>query len=149
MKKEWGLLQPPAVSSFAVESIMSLVPFNTTLEHHLETCDAVYALIAEENRLLKIEHRAPGRDLLDRKETLLGRLDEELAAIRLWEPDSANAGNPDASLVERIRSRILQILHLDRENEQLLMRYSLGSPIVRARLPAPSPNQLRGLYRAS
>jgi hypothetical protein len=126
---------------------MSLVPFNATLERHLETCNSVYNLIVEENRLLKLEHRAPGQSLLDRKEALLGRLDEELAAIRLWEPE--NDCNLDASLVERIRSRILQILHLDRENEQLLMRYSLGSPIVRARLPAPSPNQLRGLYRAS
>lgn len=122
-----------------------MIQTESLIEQHLDTCDAVYRVIAEENRLLKIEQTIPGPRLLEKKKVLLGRLDDSLAQLRVWEPESSTS--PDARLVERLRSRILQILHLDRENEQLLLRHSLAGPTARERLPAPSPSQLRSLYR--
>lgn len=115
------------------------------VEQHLTTCDAVLEVISEENRLLKIEQRVPPPDLLERKKALLGRLDEGLAALKAWEAHTSPA--PEARLVERLRSRILQILHLDRENEQLLLRYSLSGTTNRVRPPTPSVKQLHGLYQ--
>lgn len=122
-----------------------MIQTESVIERHLETCDAVYRVVAEENRLLKVEQSVPGPRLMEKKRALLEALDDSLADLRLWDPDESPA--PDARMVERLRSRILQILHLDRENEQLLLRYSLAGPSARSKLPAPSPSQLRGLYR--
>ncbi len=123
-----------------------MVQTESILEKHLETCDDVFRIIAEENRLLKVEQQIPGPRLLERKRVLLAELDEGLSILRLWDPDKQNP--PDSHTVERLRSRILQILHLDRENEQLLLRYSMSGHRPRAtKVPAPSLQQIKGLYR--
>jgi hypothetical protein len=58
-----------------------------------------------------------------------------------------------AELIEKARAKLLQILHLDRENEQLLLRYSLGiqpaSPPAAAPHTPPTPvapSRLQQLY---
>lgn len=98
------------------------------LQNHLALCDEVHQLALEENRFLKHNQRPPDAALLDRKRALLSRLDESLTALK------ANAtpapGRPDPArkeTIEKARAKILQILHLDRENEQLLLRYSLSA----------------------
>ncbi len=121
------------------------------LQSHLNLCDELYQLALEENRFLKQQQRVPDAALLDRKRALLGRLDTSLQALKSGgetppplRPDSARK-----EIVEKARSKILQILHLDRENEQLLLRYSLGSRVAPvANLPAasPPPSHLQRLY---
>lgn len=118
---------------------------NPMLKSHLNTCDEVFNLVSEENRVLKVEHRIPDSRLLEKKKSLLERLDHGLDALRVWEVDQ-DSPRPERQLVERLRSRILQILHLDRENEQLLLRYSLSS-MKAPRMQSPKPQQLRGLYQ--
>jgi len=107
------------------------------LQHHLQLCDEVYQLTLEENRFLKQHQRTPEESLLARKRAFLTRLDDSLTALKA----SASVpppGRPDVARKETIvkaREKILQILHLDRENEQLLLRYSLG---VRPRPSGPT-----------
>lgn len=99
------------------------------LQNHLSLCDEIYQLALEENRFLKQQQRPPETALLDRKRTLLGRLDESLTALRAGAPPS-DSRRPDPArkeVIEKARAKILQILHLDRENEQLLLRYSLAA----------------------
>lgn len=133
------------------------------LRRHLALCDELHQLALEENRFLKQNQRVPDSPLLDKKRALLVRLDESLASLK-----SGNAPSPlapsaatspatrtdpaRAEIIEKARAKILQILHLDRENEQLLLRYSLG---VRPRAPAAStapatpaaaPSHLQRLY---
>jgi hypothetical protein len=127
------------------------------LQTHLTLCDELYQLALEENRFLKQQQRVPDNALLDRKRTLLGRLDASLTALKAGNqsPPPASA-RPDAArkdVIEKARAKILQILHLDRENEQLLLRFSLGArpragggdsiaPVV----PTAPPSHLQRLY---
>jgi len=103
------------------------------LVQHQKICDELYDLAREENQFLQNQKRAPDAVLLGKKQALLGRLDASLAALRAMpRPDASHR-----SALEKARSRILQVLQIDRENEQLLLRYSLArSP---AAPPAPPP----------
>lgn len=116
-----------------------------TLQKHLQVCDELYQLALEENRHLKQHRRAPDATLLDRKRALLEQLDQTLTSLR-----SANAGGEagreSRSAVEKLRSRILQILQLDKENEQLLLRASLSRGIDPVANPAPATALLQKIY---
>ena len=119
------------------------------LQNHLSLCDEVHQLALEENRFLKQHQRPPESALLERKRSLLTRLDESLTALK------TNAavpipGRPDPvrkEIIEKARAKILQILHLDRENEQLLLRYSLSARPAPPPIPVmPHVSQVQRLY---
>src|SRR5471032_1583417 len=115
------------------------------LERHLALCDELHQLALEENRFLSRERRPPDEAARERKRALAARLDASLAEIRaLPLPPGTHGGN----LLERARERTLQILHLDRENEQLLLRCSLTSARPAAP-PAPSAASARKTYGQS
>lgn len=102
------------------------------LARHLSVCDELHRLCIEENRILKHEGRPPDEVWRERKREVAARLDRSLAELRARTPEPGEKGG-DA--LEQARQRSLQILHLDRENEQLLLRCSLGP----ARPSAPPP----------
>jgi len=104
------------------------------LQNHQRICDELYALALEENRFLQQHRRVPGTDLLARKRSLLDSLDEALTALRSAPPGGPRGPEFRAAL-DQTRSRILQTLHVDRENEQLLTRNSLSKA---AGVPASS-----------
>jgi hypothetical protein len=117
------------------------------LQNHLSLCDEVHQLALEENRFLKQHQRPPDAALLDRKRGLLARLDESLTALKT--NAAAPTGRPDATrkeIIEKARAKILQILHLDRENEQLLLRFSLGARPSAPVAPAPPASQIQRIY---
>ena len=122
------------------------------LQSHLTLCDELYQLTLEENRFLKQQQRVPDAILLDRKRGLLTRLDASLTTLKAGAetppPLRTEPGRKD--IIEKARGKILQILHLDRENEQLLLRYSLGArpkpTAAVAALPAVVPSRLQRLY---
>lgn len=101
------------------------------LQNHRRLCDELYQFSLEENRFLKEQGRPPTPELIERKRVLLGRLEESLAALRAAPRDPAASAEERAG-AEQAKARILQFLHLDRENEQLLLRYSLS--------PRPPPS---------
>jgi hypothetical protein len=119
-----------------------------SLQQHQKICDELYELALEENRFLQQNRRSPSAEFLDRKRALLRRLDAALAALRT--PLAGDARRPGfRGTLDKTRSRILQILQLDRENEQLLTRYSLsrtggGSPD--AGYPPPPLGMLQSIY---
>ena len=124
-----------------------------TLQHHQQLCDELYQLAVEENRFLKHNQRVPDAPLLERKRQLLERMEQSLSALRtlnisLAEDRSRNEGAAsglDRSAVEKARAKVMQILHIDRENEQLLFRYSLSTG---AKPPGAQPpqSQIQRLY---
>jgi hypothetical protein len=117
------------------------------LQQHQQLCDELHQLALEENRFLQQSRRAPDGSLLERKRALLTRLDETLAALRSASRDGLSAAN-FRQAVEKTRSRILQILQLDRENEQLLLRVSLtGNRLATAPAPAGDPSMLQKIYQ--
>ena len=94
-------------------------------DHH-RLCDEIHQCVMEENRFLRQHQRAPDATFVDRKRTLLEKLDGSLAALRAV--PAASVRDPEArEQLEKTRGRILQILQLDKENEQLLFRASLAS----------------------
>ena len=117
-----------------------------TLQAHHRLCDAIHQGALEENRFLRQHQRAPGADFLTRKRTLLEQLDESLAALRTL--PAASARDPEArAQLENTRARILQILQLDKENEQLLLRCSLLGPrATPTTAPAASVSMLQKIY---
>jgi hypothetical protein len=107
-------------------------------EHH-QLCDEIHQCVLDENRFLRTQQRAPDAPLLERKRTLLQKLDQSLAALRAV--PAASARDPELrAQLEKTRARILQILQLDKENEQLLLRCSLNA----ARPPAAAPGAASG-----
>lgn len=97
-----------------------------TIQEHQKLCDEIHQCVLDENRFLRQQQRAPDAALLERKRTLLGKLDTTLAALRAV--PAASARDPQTrDQLEKTRARILQILQLDKENEQLLLRCSLAT----------------------
>lgn len=115
-----------------------------TLPRHLQVCDELHQLALEENRQLQEHGRVPVPALVERKRALLARLEHSLTSLRT----SPEAGPDQRQLVEKIRGRILQILQLDKENEQLLLRASLsrGLDCAAFSVPALTPAALRKVY---
>ncbi len=111
------------------------------IQQHRQICDELYELALEENRFLQENRRPAEAPLLERKRSALGRLDQAITALRAASTDGVRDPQRRAAL-ERTQARIMQILQIDRENEQLLTRYSLsrGTPP-----PAESPD--RGLLQ--
>ena len=118
------------------------------LQQHQDLCNEIHQLALEENSFLQQHRRIPDVALLEKKKGLLARLDETLAALRA-QPRNSAEGAPFRAALDKTRSRILQILQLDKENEQLLLRYSLAgagsanTPVA----PSPSPSILQKIYQ--
>lgn len=118
------------------------------LTEHLRLCEELHQLAIEENRFLKQQQRPPDAPLLDRRRELLARLESSLAALRAPSApatDSANRARR-AETLEKAKSRVLQLLHLQRENEQLLLRYSLGPARPTVAAEPPPVSRLQKLY---
>lgn len=120
------------------------------LQNHLQLCDELHQLALEENRRIKETHQAPDRDLVERRKGLLERLDESLVRIKAPEssviPADTARRKQRRDIVEKARTRILQILHLQKENEQLILRYSLGSPRQQSAPVSPPASVLQKIY---
>jgi hypothetical protein len=117
------------------------------LQQHQALCDEIHAAVLGENRFLRQHQRAPDATLTERKRALLSKLDESLTALR--QLPAASARDPETrAQLEKTRGRILQILQLDQENEQLLLRCSLsaGRPAAGEAKPAGSVSMLQKIY---
>jgi hypothetical protein len=121
--------------------------FEAIQEHH-QLCDEIHQCVLDENRFLRQQQRVPDAVLLDRKRGLLTKLDATLAALRTVPAASARDPETRAQL-EKTRARILQILQLDKENEQLLLRCSLAATrpaMTGITAPTASVTMLQKIY---
>ncbi len=119
---------------------------NPNLSEFAATCDEAYALHLAENRALKAGTHSQDPHLRERREHLLERLNTVLPALHDYRPNHLTS---DARAeVARLRERILQTLHLSRENEQLLLRGSLQRPAPAVASVAPSPTVAARAYRS-
>lgn len=115
------------------------------IREHQQLCDEIHQCVLDENRLLRQHQRAPDAAFLTRKRQLLERLDTTLVALRSI--PAASVRDPELrQVLERSRARILQILQLDKENEQLLLRVSMGGGKPASSAPAASVAMLQKIY---
>ena len=118
------------------------------IQQHRQICDELYELALEENRFLQENRRPPDASLLERKRAALGRLDAAIVPLRSSTSQDPRDPARRAAL-EKTQMRIMQILQVDRENEQLLTRYSLSRGPAPQALP-PERALLQSIYaRAS
>lgn len=94
-----------------------------SLQQHLALCEEIHRLFLEENRLLQSTRKPPGDSFLARKRDLLPRLDAARLALGVGklEPDA----KANEAAIDRLQKKILSLLLLDRENEKLLLKYSV------------------------
>lgn len=92
------------------------------IKAHLELCARVYDLLLEENTWLKTQNSVPSSELLDRKHSMLPKLEESLANLRKLKPEYFSPFDDSKKLVNQSHSKLLQIFYLDRENEDLLLK---------------------------
>lgn len=119
---------------------------NDAIRDHQQLCDDIHQCVLDENRFLRQHQRAPDTAFLTRKRQLLERLDVTLAALRTIPAGSIR--DPEIrDQLEKTRARILQILQLDKENEQLLLRLSLNTGRASASTaPTASVAMLQKIY---
>lgn len=115
------------------------------LQEHDRLCDDVHQCVLAENRFLRLHQRPFDAAMIERKTALRSRLDDSLEALRKL-PAGSGRDPESRALLERTRSRILQVLQMDRENEQLLLRCSLSTSRVTP--PVPGTSLLQHIYRA-
>ncbi len=120
------------------------------LERHQRICDDLYQLSLDENRFLLENKRPFGSELLQRRQALLDQLTANLEALKEALAPAPGEAREMAELKEKVRQRILQIIHLDRENEKLILRCSLqsrgGSLPGAAPAPTPAAGSVARLY---
>ncbi len=98
----------------------------TALRHHLALCDEVYRLLQTENTLLRRDRKLPDARLLERKEKLLGVLEDSLRQLRTLNKVGTKARSPqEREALRLVQRKLMKIFHLDRENERQLLLCSL------------------------
>jgi hypothetical protein len=115
------------------------------IQAHHQLCDDIHQCVLDENRFLRQHQRAPDAALLERKAALLAKLDTSLEALRAV--PAASVRDPEMrTALEKTRARILQVLQLDKENEQLLLRCSLNATRPAGAPPPASVSMLQKIY---
>lgn len=94
------------------------------IKAHLELCCDVHDLLLEENTWLKTQNEVPSTELLDRKQNILPQLEESLSNLRKLKPEYFSPFDDSKKLVNQSHSKLLQIFYLDRENEDLLLKFT-------------------------
>lgn len=120
------------------------------LERHQRICDDLYQLALEENQFLQTQKRPMTGEFVSRKQALLDELTRNLDALKDTLADAGGRTRELGGLRDKVLQRIQQIIHLDRENEKLLLKYSLPSraPAAAAATPlAPTPAMAGGIAR--
>lgn len=121
-----------------------MTPTEALHQHH-QLCDELHECALEENRFLRQQQRSLTPEMVERKRVLLGKLDQSLADLRNI-PAGRTREPETRDLLEHTRARILQILQLDKENEQLLLRYSLSNARSTPSALNPSSALLQKIY---
>lgn len=117
------------------------------LESHLKLCDELHQLALEENRHITSNKRAPDAAMVTRKRVLFDRLTASLEALKEAIATATPADRGLGSLRDQVQQKILQVVKLDRENEQLILRHSL--PVRGAHgasIAPPPPGAIAKLY---
>jgi hypothetical protein len=96
-----------------------------TLQQYFLLCEDVHLLFLEENRILQTTRKPPGEEFLARKSELLPRLDAARLAMSMGTPADAADMSLRKAAIERLQNKMLSLLLLDRENEKLLLKYTV------------------------
>jgi len=114
------------------------------VNRHLKLCDDILGVLSEENRMLRRQPAVIEDELLNQKRDLLPQLDESLAALKALHEESPELLPAVKEKLKSAQNKIMRILLLDRENEQLLLK-SLMPKVQRPGLKR-SMESIKGIY---
>lgn len=86
--------------------------------------EQVREVFMQENLLLKAGRVAEYNQLMNQKAQLVGKLEKELKNLAQMRE---NKTHTDKSDLRALQDKIMQMLLIDRENEQLLIKKSMGN----------------------
>ena len=115
------------------------------VDRHLQLCDDLLVLLKEENRLLRGDPSGMTEEFLQQKRDLLPRLDESLAALKTIQEESPEMLPALREKLDSAQKKIMRILLLDKENEQLLLK-SMIPVKQKTSAPAGSMRSLKSIY---
>ncbi|MCG8528775.1 MAG: hypothetical protein MI748_20525 [Opitutales bacterium] len=115
------------------------------VDRHLQLCDDLLVLLKEENRLLRGDPSGMTEEFLQQKRDLLPRLDESLAALKTIQEESPEMLPALREKLDSAQKKIMRILLLDKENEQLLLK-SMIPVKQKTSAPAGSMQSLKSIY---
>ncbi len=115
------------------------------VDRHLQLCDDLLVLLKEENRLLRGDPSGMTEEFLQQKRDLLPRLDESLAALKIIQEESPEMLPALREKLDSAQKKIMRILLLDKENEQLLLK-SMIPVKQKTSAPAGSMQSLKSIY---
>ena len=126
----------------------------TDLRAHQVLCRELLTLAERESQALRQAQTDALRDIYELKRTILPRLHESLQKVRQhrvsWQSlgPAERAAQPEISfLVRQVQDLILRVIHLDRENEQGLLRRGLVHPRDIPPANQHRPHFVADLYR--
>jgi len=97
------------------------------IKAHFKLFEKVYEVLLEENSWLKLQKKAPELSFLEKKKHIVGELDDSLANLKKLKPEFFSPFDETKKLVSDSHAKLLQIFYLDRENEELLLKYHQAS----------------------
>jgi hypothetical protein len=116
------------------------------LQQHLSLCERIYDLILDENQILKTTGKSPDAPFLERKRSLLQLLDASLEKLRTGGEASEPQTQAASILINKAQQVIMKTLLLDRENEQMLLKYTMGDAHPPQERVKPTLGSLQRLY---
>lgn len=115
------------------------------LEHYNSLCDELDSFMHEENSHLRT-NGSDGSQLVDRKRGILAKVEAALNQLRAAGPVRSAEHAASCEVRKRVMAKILKLLLLSRESEQLLLKSSLHSA-PRPEAPKADPARLANAYK--
>ena len=115
------------------------------LEQYSTLCDEISDYMQEENAHL----RDSGEDeelLVSRKRQMIGKLQGALEFLRLSGPVKSAEHAASCEVRKKVLGKILKLLLLNRESEQLLLKNSVRS-LPRVAATQPTPKKVMSAYK--
>lgn len=117
-----------------------------TLRFHIELCEKCYTLLQSENAHLKHEQSPPSAELLEQKKQLLEQLENSNQKLKTINESSTHLTATQKQLAQDAQKKIMKIFLLDRENEQLLLKFSVTQQQTPALPQQSNPDKVRDAY---
>jgi hypothetical protein len=137
-----SLLSPPFISGLASE-----------LRSYLSLCEEILDLISHENQSLSgqgvyhpLEFQEKRRELLPNIELLLAKLRSRRLVWQQAPKPERDHCSEITPLFQNIQDKLMKILLLDRENQQIMLRRGMV-PTNHLPAPTPKPNYVASVYQ--
>ena len=115
------------------------------LDHYNSLCDELDSFMHEENSQLRFQP-ADGNQLLERKRGILEKLEGALQMLRVAGPVRTAEHSASCEIRKRVMAKILKLLLLSRESEQLLLKNSVRN-VAKVEPAVPTPAKLIKTYK--